>query len=81
MVLRPALRVVGRDLQNSPQGAVASASTRMLWSAERSEPDGNLDGFLARLHDSRQNEGRDSGGALTDSCVGVKARQDLTAGL
>jgi len=46
----------------------------MLWSAERSEPDGNLDGFLARLHDSRQNEGRDSGGALTDSCVGVNAR-------
>lgn len=26
---------------------------------ERSEPKGNLDGFLARLHDSQQNEGRD----------------------
>ena len=25
---------------------------------ERSEPKGNLDGFLARLHDSQQNEGR-----------------------
>lgn len=25
---------------------------------ERSEPQGNLDGFLARLHDSEQNEGR-----------------------
>ena len=25
---------------------------------ERSEPKGNLDGFLARLHDSEQNEGR-----------------------
>jgi hypothetical protein len=27
---------------------------------ERSEPKGNLDGFLARLHDSQQNEGNDS---------------------
>lgn len=25
---------------------------------ERSEPKGNLDGFLARLHDSQKNEGR-----------------------
>jgi hypothetical protein len=29
---------------------------------ERSEPKGNLDGFLARLHDSEQNEGGDRAG-------------------
>jgi hypothetical protein len=29
--------------------------------SSESEPKGNLDGFLARLHDSEQNEGRTTG--------------------
>jgi hypothetical protein len=34
-------------------------STQSL--VERNEPKGNLDGFLAPLHDSEQNEGRATG--------------------
>jgi hypothetical protein len=39
-------------------GEVVSRRARVQSQVERSEPKGNLDGFLARLHDSRQNEGK-----------------------
>lgn len=39
-------------------GEVVSRRARVQSQVERSEPEGNLDGFLARLHDSRQNEGK-----------------------
>ena len=35
-------------------GEVVSRRARVQSQVERSEPEGNLDGFLARLHDSRQ---------------------------
>jgi hypothetical protein len=41
-------------------GDVVSRRARVQSQVERSEPEGNLDGFLARLHDSRQNEGKAS---------------------
>src|SRR5208283_1740350 len=39
-------------------GEVVSRRARVQSQVERSEPEGNLDGFLARLHDSPQNEGK-----------------------
>lgn len=47
-------------------GEVVSRRARVQSQVERSEPEGNLDGFLVRLHDSQKNEGmerRGSGGA------------------
>jgi len=35
-----------------------SRRARVQSQVEQSEPEGNLDGFLARLHDSGQNEGK-----------------------
>ena len=39
-------------------GEVVSRRARVQSQVERSEPEGNLDGFLARLQDSQKNEGR-----------------------
>jgi hypothetical protein len=38
-------------------GEVVSRRARVQSQVERSEPEGNLDGFLVRLQDSHQNEG------------------------
>jgi hypothetical protein len=39
-------------------GEVLCRRARVQSQVERSEPEGNLDGFLARLHDSQKNEGQ-----------------------
>ena len=39
-------------------GGVLSRGARVQSQVERSEPKGNLDGFLVRLHRSQRNEGR-----------------------
>jgi hypothetical protein len=39
-------------------GEVVSRRARVQSQVERSEPEGNLDGFLARLHSSSANEGK-----------------------
>jgi hypothetical protein len=43
------LRFLAERFQQTGKGSVK---------VERSEPKGNLDGFLARLHDSQKNEGK-----------------------
>ena len=51
--------VLGFDCVPSfSSGEVFSRRARVQSQVERSEPEGNLDGFLARLQDSRQNEGK-----------------------
>jgi hypothetical protein len=57
--------VLGFDCVPSFHSGV-SRRARVQSQVERSEPEGNLDGFLARLHDSRQNEGKTSARALSD---------------
>jgi len=55
------LLVLGFDCVPSfHSGEVVSRRARVQSQVERSEPEGNLDGFLARLHDSRQHEGKAS---------------------
>jgi hypothetical protein len=48
-------------------GEVLCRRARVQSQVERSEPEGNLDGFLARLHNSEQNEGRPDPSPLSNT--------------